>query len=183
MKSAVARRVTLVLALIAALAIGLAACSPDANEFLISPRLGEQLTAAQAGQEVVIAAPTAAPKLADLTPDQVTAGISPELLAALGTADAARGLEISQINGCVGCHNLDPAVAAAGPTWHNIGDTAISRVPGESPAFYLDHSIVNPGEYVVPGFQDGIMPKIFGEKLSIQDQADVIAYLLQQTGQ
>ena len=26
------------------------------------------------------------------------------------------------------------------------------------------------------------MPKIFGEKLSIQDQADIITYLLQQTG-
>ena len=134
MKSAVARRLTLVLALIAALAVGLAACSPDPNSFIISSKLGEQLTAAQAGQEIVIAEPTAAPKLSDLTPDQITAGVSPELLTALGTADAARGLQISQANGCVGCHNLDPAVPGAGPTWHNIGDTAISRVPGESPA-------------------------------------------------
>jgi hypothetical protein len=183
MKPAVARRVTLVLALIAALASGLAACSPDPNNFVISPRLGEQLAAAQAGQEVVRAEPTAAPKLADLTPEQVTAGAAPELVTALGTADAARGLQLAQANGCVGCHNLDPNVPGAGPTWYNIGNTAVSRVPGESPVAYLDHSIVNSGAYIVPGFQDGIMPKNFGEKLSIQDQADIITYLLQQVGE
>lgn len=183
MKPAVARRVTLVFALIAALASGLAACSPNPNNFVISPRLGEQLTVARAGQEFVVPTPTAAPKLADLTPEQTTAGAAPELVAALGTADAARGLQIAQVNGCVGCHNPDPNVPGAGPTWYNIGNTAVSRVPGESPVFYLDHSIVNPGEYVVPGFQDGIMPKNFGEKLSIQDQADIIAYLLQQVAE
>ncbi len=36
------------------------------------------------------------------------------------------------LGGCVGCHSTDPAAQMTGPTWHNIGNTAVSRVEGES---------------------------------------------------
>jgi mono/diheme cytochrome c family protein len=68
-----------------------------------------------------------------------------------------------------------------GPTWYHVGDTAVSRVAGESPAFYLYQSIVDPNGFVVPNYAGGLMPANYGEQLSAQELADLIAYLLQQS--
>jgi mono/diheme cytochrome c family protein len=161
-------------------AMAVAACAPDPNELILSPQLGEQMVAREAGNEVVRAEPTPLPQLAALTPEQIVAGLPEDLAAAVLNGDPARGEQIATQNGCIGCHALDPNVTMTGPTWYNIGNIAVGRQPGVSPAFYLDHSIVNPGEYVVPNYPDGIMPRNYGEILSVQDQGDIIAYLLAQ---
>jgi cytochrome c2 len=170
--------------LIALLLIGgavLAACAPNPNELIISPALGEQMVARAAGGEIVRAEPTPLPKLADLTPEQINAGLPDDLLAAMASANAANGEVLYQSQGCMGCHSLDPNVQMTGPTWHNLGNVAVSRVPGMSPAMYLDTSVVNPSAHVVTGYPDNIMPKNYGEILTIQDQADLIAFMLSQT--
>ena len=59
-----------------------------------------------------------------------------------------------------------------------IGNIAVSRVDGESPALYLYTSVVNPSAFVVPNYPDGIMRKTFGQSLTIQDQADIISFIL-----
>lgn len=177
------RRIILFLAVMLVGALALAACAPDPNELIISPQLGEQMAARAQGNTVVRAEPTPAPLLADLSPDQVTAGLDPEVLAAFANADPAHGQQLTQQNGCIGCHSLDPNATMTGPTWYNIGNTAVSRVPGLGPAAYLDHSVVKPGEYVVPNYPDNIMPRTYGDILSPQDQADIVAFLLSQTGQ
>jgi mono/diheme cytochrome c family protein len=158
----------------------LAACAPNPNQLIISPQLGEQMVARAAGNQVVRAEPTPLPQLSALTPDQIVAGLPEDLAAAVTAGDAARGEQLALQNGCIGCHGLDPAVTMTGPTWYNIGNTAVGREPGVSPAAYLDHSIVNPGEYLVPNYPDNIMPRNYGEILSVQDQGDLIAYLLSQ---
>lgn len=180
MKSFSQRRVGLLLAMLIVGAAVLAACAPNPNEFIISPKLGEQIAARDAGQQVVKAEPTPLPQLANLSPDQVTAGLAPDLLAAFKKANPANGEKLYSAQGCIGCHSLDPNAKMTGPTWHNLGNTAVSRVPGESPAAYIDQSIVNPSAFVVPGYPDGIMPKTFGQSLTIQDQADLIAFILSQ---
>ena len=177
------RRLVLLGAVLLLGALALAACAPNPDELIISPQLGEQMVARAAGNQVVRAEPTPVPKLADLAPDQVTAGLDPEVLAAFANADPARGQQLANQNACIGCHSLDPNVALAGPTWYNLGNTAVGRVPGLSPAAYIDHSIVNPSEYVAPGYQDNVMPKTFGQTLSVQDQADLIAFILSQTAE
>ena len=177
------RRLFLLGALMLLGALALAACAPNPNELIISPQLGEQMAARAAGNQVVRAEPTPLPKLADLTPDQVTAGLDPEVLAAFANADPAHGEQLATANGCIGCHSLDPNATMTGPTWHNIGNTAVSRVPGLGPAAYIDHSIVNPSEYVVPGFPDNVMPHTYADLLSAQDQADLVAFLLSQTAE
>ncbi len=181
MMSSLRQRTALVLALLLIGAAVLAACAPDPDELIISPALGEQMIARDSGGEVVRAEPTPLPKLADLTPEQITAGVSPELVTALASATPAEGETLYQSQGCMGCHSLDPNVQMTGPTWHNLGNVAVSRVPGESPAQYLDTSIVNPSAHVVTGYPDNIMPKNYGEVLSIQQQADIIAFILTQT--
>lgn len=180
MKSNRVRPIAWLVASLFVMALALAACAPNARELLISPRLGEQLAALEAGNEVVVAAPTEAPKLADLTPEQITAGLPEDVAAALAVANPDNGSQIALARGCVGCHGLDPAVTMTGPTWYHVGDTAVSRVPGESPALYIYHSIVNPSSFVVPNYPNGVMPANYGEQLSKQELADLIAYLLQQ---
>jgi cytochrome c551/c552 len=165
--------------LAAVLLVGLAACAPNANARLISPNLGEQLYAEESAQEVVVA-PTPAPLLyTELTPEQVTAGLPVDFAAALANANPSQGETIALVNGCVGCHNFDPSVAMAGPTWQNLADTAANRRPGESPALYVYESIVNPGAYVVPGYPSGVMPANYQELIPTEDLADLVAYLLE----
>lgn len=160
-----------------------AACAPDATQLIISPQLGEQLAAREAGSVVVAATPTPLPRLADLTPEEIVAGLPEDFAAALAAANPANGEQIALVRGCVGCHSLDPNAVMTGPTWHNIGDTAVSRVRGESPALYLYESIVNPNAFVVPNYPANVMPANYGELLSTQELADLVAYLLSLSGQ
>lgn len=180
MKSNRARRLIGLVASLIVIALAVAACAPNANELIISPKLGEQLTALEAGNEVVVAAPTEAPKLSDLSPEQIMAGLPDDVATALASADPANGEQITLARGCVGCHSLDPAVTMTGPTWHNVADTAVSRVPGESPAYYFYQSITNPNAFVVPNYPSNVMPANYADLLTAQELADVIDYLLQQ---
>jgi len=179
-------RVLLVAILLLVIVAALSACMPDATAPIISPDLGPQLVAeAEAGK--VEAAPTEAapaPKtLADLSEEEIYAGLDPDVADAIKNGDLANGESLTLANGCVGCHSLDPEAKMTGPTWHNVGDTAVNRVEGMSPAAYLYNSIVSPGDYVVEGFPDGVMPRTFGDSLSTQDLGDLVAYLLSQHGQ
>ncbi len=162
------------------LVLAVASCAPNPNALIISPQLGEQMVARAAGNQVVRAEATPAPKLSELSFEQITAGLPPELVTAISNADPAAGEQLALQNGCVGCHALDPNATMTGPTWYNIGNTAVSRIPGESPALYLDHSITNPGQYVVPSYPDNIMPKTY-TSLGTDDLGTLIAYLLSQT--
>jgi cytochrome c551/c552 len=171
----------LVLATLAA-ALVVTGCAPDASAHIISPELGEQLYADEAGQQVV-AEPTPEPVLlANLSPEQIYAGLPPEISELMANADPAHGEQLAQVNACIGCHSVDPNVQLAGPTWHNIGDIAANRQPGTSPALYLLSSIEKPDDFVVPTFSDQVMPENFGDTLSDQDLADLLAYLLTQHG-
>lgn len=157
-----------------------AACAPDATQLIISPQLGEQLAAREAGNVIVAAVATEAPKLSDLTDEEIVAGLPDDIAAALAVADPTNGAQVALARGCVGCHALDPNMVMTGPTWYHMGDTAVSRVRGESPALYIYHSIVAPGSYVVPNYPNNIMPANYGEQLTAQELADLIAYLLEQ---
>jgi mono/diheme cytochrome c family protein len=160
----------------------LVACTPNAETYIISPGLGAQVEAELAGQAVQ-AAPTPAPRLlAELTPEEIYAGLPQEVADAIASADPARGEQLTQVNACVGCHSVDPTVTGlAGPNWSNVGNNAANRVPSMAPAHYLYESIANPNAYVVPGFPSGVMPQNYAETFSAQDFADIIAYLLEHT--
>ena len=161
----------------------LVACTPDATTEIISPNLGSTLVEARAnpyGEQT----PTPEPvliALADLTPEEINAGLPDDVAAALANADPANGELLALTNACIGCHNVDPSVEGTGPTWHNVGDTATMRVPGESPALYLYTSITAPNSYLVPNYAGNLMPANYAELLSAEDLADILAYLLAQS--
>lgn len=158
-------------------------CAPDADGEIISPDLGARLVLARSEGDVSAQPTPVPPKLAELTPDLVFAGLPDDVRQAIEGADIGAAETIALKYGCIGCHALDPNATSTGPTWHNAGDHAVVRVPGESPAFYLYESIVNPGAHVVEGYAANIMPANFKDQMTPQEIADMVAYLLQQNGQ
>ena len=138
--------------------------------------------------------PTAAPETAadsgaadssgaDSGADSEFAGVPEGVAALIPSADVARGEQLTLQNACIGCHNLNPDLPMAGPTWHNVAETAATRVEGESAPAYFYNSIVHPNDYVVDGYAPGVMIQTYGDTLSDQDLADIIGYLLTLKGQ
>lgn len=160
------------------LALVLGACTPNPETALISPNMPPE----GAGEEFVPPTPTPMPDITTLSEEEIYAGL-PEEIAALMPGDPQRGAELVQANGCTGCHSLDPNQTAVAPSWYNIANVAITRKEGMGPAAYLYESIVDPNAYVVEGYSAGIMPPNFGETLSPQDLADIVAYLLTLRGE
>jgi mono/diheme cytochrome c family protein len=104
----------------------------------------------------------------------------------LPEGDASRGELVAAAQGCVACHISTPAGPAwnAGGTQPGIGARAETRFSqadytgqAENAYQYLFESIVQPGVYLVEGYTD-VMPHNYGDVLSPQDLADLIAYLL-----
>ena len=104
--------------------------------------------------------------------------------------DAARGEKLysqatigtKSAEGCTSCHNYDETEGPAdkAPYTAGTGTRAATRVPGMSAEEYIHESILTPNAYVVEGFQEGDMYQTFGEELSEQQIADLVAYLLTQ---
>jgi mono/diheme cytochrome c family protein len=80
---------------------------------------------------------------------------------------------------CSGCHGATDGIA---PALTGMGKRAATRIEGMSAEEYIHQSIVDPSAFVVPGFQDNIMPKTFGQQLSQTDIDNLIAYILTQQG-
>jgi cytochrome c oxidase subunit 2 len=77
---------------------------------------------------------------------------------------------------CATCHTLD-GTPLVGPSFQGLSERAGSRIPGLSTEEYIHQSIVNPGAYLVEGFQNSMNPT-YGQLLSEEDIEDVTAFLL-----
>ena len=106
---------------------------PNANGELISPDLGPKLVLAQSEGAIEIEPTPVPPKLAELSEEEIYAGLDPAVQEAILNADSVNGETIALTFGCIGCHALDPNEVKTGPTWHNIGDTAINASSGRKP--------------------------------------------------
>src|SRR5262245_45503603 len=65
---------------------------------------------------------------------------------------------------CATCHTLD-ASRLVGPGFRGVATGAGQHVPGETPSDYLHNVIVQPGAYIVQGY-DNVMPPTYGTTLS-----------------
>lgn len=100
---------------------------------------------------------------------------------ALPAGDATSGATLftEQVNGapaCSTCHTLDGS-ALVGPSFQGYAGVAGTRVANQSAQEYTFNSIVQPATFIVNGFGN-VMYGQYGQKLSPQQTADVIAYLL-----
>lgn len=128
-------------------------------------------TAPDRGQEPEIAGP---PVGTDITVE-------------LPEGDPLNGEALANSKACVGCH----VNTATGPAWlpsgetPGIGDRAATRFTqsdytgnATTPEQYLFESIVQTNVFIVEGFPENVMPANYGQTLTAQDAADLIAYLL-----
>jgi cytochrome c551/c552 len=93
-----------------------------------------------------------------------------------GSATAGKALFAS--NGCGACHTYKPANSngKVGPDLDNVAADAKKANQGGVDA-YVAASIKNPNAYVVPGFQQGVMPAF--DSLNNKQLADLVAFLTQ----
>lgn len=132
--------------------------------------------------------PTLAPTTASETPasaaegntgtDAALTGLPESIVALLPSANVAHGGELVVQQGCTACHSMEKDMKVIGPSFYASGQIAATRVAGESAGLYLYNSILHPNQYVVDTFLPGLMPQTYGDQLSEQELADVIAYLL-----
>jgi mono/diheme cytochrome c family protein len=130
--------------------------------------------------------------------DRAVAGVEPteitddlmmgsDIFVELPEGDAAAGQVLAeQTFGCTACHTM----TAVGPPW-----TAEDGLPGigirggiriqqadytgnaTSSDQYLIESVVETNIHIVEGFQPNIMPADFGERITLQDMSDLLAFL------
>lgn len=110
------------------------------------------------------------------------------LLAACGggaRGDAERGAALFRVApaggglACAECHSLAPGDdGLLGPSLAGIAGRAGATVPDQPAASYLRVSILDPDAHLAAGFQEGMMPRGYGEALADDQVADLVAYML-----
>lgn len=80
---------------------------------------------------------------------------------------------------CETCHVIEAgADPIVGPNLHGIATVAGTRVPGQSAEEYLRMSIVAPNDYIVEGYQPGIVARTYDTLLTDAQINDLVAYML-----
>ncbi|MBI5667685.1 MAG: cytochrome c [Chloroflexi bacterium] len=93
--------------------------------------------------------------------------------------DPARGRELFTGTGnCATCHLTDTEDVFVGPSLKTIANRAAYKRPGMDAVTYLYNVILNPDQTIIPLTKPGIMPRTFETKLTDEQIADIIAYLL-----
>ena len=93
------------------------------------------------------------------------------------TEPVARGRQLYRSLGCGNCHDPNLFGQRLGPPLDHIGTVAATRRAGMGAEEYVRQSILDPGAFVVPGYQDS-MPRDLGRDLSPTDLDGLVAYLL-----
>lgn len=119
------------------------------------------------------------------------ADLPPDARLLLPIGKAGRGARLyAGTYGCAACHG-DPEVPDSnniGPHLGQIGAVAAGRVKDLRPEQYIYESIIEPGAFIAPDCKDGIpceaptaMPE-YSSLVTVQDAADLLAYLLELRG-
>jgi cytochrome c oxidase subunit 2 len=95
---------------------------------------------------------------------------------------AAAGRTLFTETGCNACHALADAgsTTAVGPDLDELAADAarFGEREGQTPAEYVRAAIVDPDAFVVPGFQEGLMPGDYENQLSAAEIDTLVEYLL-----
>jgi len=104
-----------------------------------------------------------------------------ELPGPLSDDPVVRGKSLFNREGCAACHTIDGISAGtACPDLTHIATVGATRVGGSTAQDYIHQSILEPSAFVVEGFQDGVMPQDFSQKLSESQLEDLMAFLMAQ---
>ena len=78
---------------------------------------------------------------------------------------------------CGACHSAAAETVIVGPPLAGIAATGGGRVDGLDARAYVYSSVLQPGDYLVPGFAD-LMPQDLAKKLTGEELDAVVAYVL-----
>lgn len=92
------------------------------------------------------------------------------------TEPVARGRQIFRKLDCGRCHAIDGEGGRIGPDLSHIGTVAAGRKADASAGDYILESVLSPGAYIVPGYND-VMPRGLARGLSDSDLDALVAYL------
>lgn len=81
------------------------------------------------------------------------------------------------IQHCAACHTTSDDAVIVGPPLARIATKAENRVPGLDARTYIEQSIVDPGAYINPGYND-LMPKLFGNILTTEELDALVEFLM-----
>lgn len=103
-------------------------------------------------------------------------------------ADAIVGSAVSgemlydQEFGCTDCHRDGASAPDTIGTFARVTSERLTlpQFAGYSFEQYIVESVTRPGDYVVDGYSSGLMPTNFGLRMTDQQLADIVAYLLTQ---
>ena len=148
--------------------------------------LGLALIAAACGDDDTAATTTTAAPATTTATTETPGEFEPvgtDLTTPLPAGDAATGDQLYNANNsCAACHTLVEGVDIFGyPSMFGIAERAGTTREGYSAEEYLHESIVLPCEFLAEG-PVCLMPRNFGERLDAQDVADLIAFLMTQSG-
>ncbi len=87
-------------------------------------------------------------------------------------------LGANEAPGCISCHSLEPDVVIVGPSQAGVATRARMRVPSQSAEAYIRAAIIAPDEYVVEGYEPGVMYQHYETDLSAGEINDLVAFLL-----
>jgi cytochrome c oxidase subunit 2 len=103
-----------------------------------------------------------------------------------GGGGEGEGEQLFAQQGCGGCHALEKAGtdAQVGPALDRTDLVAASRRARQAPLEeFVRRSIVEPDQYVAPGYEPGVMPGTFGQSLSQSELDALVRYLSEDGGQ
>lgn len=78
---------------------------------------------------------------------------------------------------CGACHSTSPATVIVGPSLSGIAASGGGRVDGLDARAYVYSSILQPADFLVPGYDD-LMPHDLAKKLTGEELDAVVAYVL-----
>jgi len=147
------------------------------------------LTACESsGKEIAETTSTPAPTPSTTETPGEFEPVGTDLTTPLPAGNAATGDQLYNANNsCAGCHSLVEGVrnsteGGAGPSMFGIAERAGTTREGYSAEQYLRESIVLPCEFLAAEAVFCPMPRNYGERLDAQDVADLIAFLMTQSG-
>ncbi len=83
---------------------------------------------------------------------------------------------------CSGCHMNAAVAPPTEGTWTRVNEVRLqeAQFADYTAEEYLVESIIHPNAYVVEGYPSGVMLQNYGDRLTYQDLADLIAYIASQ---
>ncbi len=103
-------------------------------------------------------------------------------VAAAGGDPMEAGRKLFTDTGCNACHTLADAgsTATVGPELDDLAAQAakFGKREGQTPEEYVRAAIEDPGAFVVPGYQAGLMPGDYKSQLSPAEIDTLVEYLL-----